>query len=89
MSEFHGTYEPPPRSFVVQHADGCPGGHEGGCAKDPRAPATVEHEFIPGTAWQSVPGAVRFAVWLWAVSSIVGFTVGVAALVAFAAGWLS
>jgi ABC-type arginine/histidine transport system permease subunit len=43
------------------------------------------HEFIP-TAWQSVPGAVRFAVWLWAISVIVGFVVAVVMAVAFLLG---
>lgn len=28
------------------------------------------------TAWKSVPGAVRFAVWLWAIAVIIGFVVG-------------
>lgn len=50
----------------------------------------VEHEFIPQpTAWQSLPGVVRVAGWLWAISTITGAVVGVAALVAFVAGWLS
>lgn len=45
------------------------------------------HEFIPQpTAWQSVPGAVRFAVWLWAISVIVGFVVAVVMAVAFLLG---
>jgi ABC-type arginine/histidine transport system permease subunit len=43
------------------------------------------HEFIP-TAWQSVPGAVRFAVWLWAIGVIVGFVVAVVMAVAFLLG---
>jgi hypothetical protein len=40
----------------------------------------------PPTAWQSAPGAVRFAVWLWAISVIVGFVAGVVVLVAFLLG---
>ena len=53
----------------------------------PLNPDYMEHEFIPQiTAWQSVPGAVRFAVWLWAVTMIVGFVVGVVVGVAFALG---
>ena len=28
------------------------------------------------TAWQSIPGTVRFAVWLWAIVTIVGFVAG-------------
>lgn len=43
------------------------------------------HEFIP-TAWQSLPGAVRFAVWLWAISVIVGFVAGFVVLAAFLLG---
>jgi hypothetical protein len=38
----------------------------------------TEHEFIPApTAWQSLPGAVRLAVWLWAVSMIMGAVGGI------------
>jgi hypothetical protein len=45
----------------------------------------------PGTpAWQSMPSAVRFAVWLWAVATIVSFTGGAVIAVfmflAYAAG---
>ncbi len=29
------------------------------------------------TAWESVPVFVRFAVWLWAISIVVGLVVGV------------
>lgn len=33
----------------------------------------TEHVFMPQpTAWQSIPGAVRFSVWLWAVLMILG-----------------
>lgn len=39
------------------------------------------HEFVPTpTAWKSMPGTVRFAVWLWTITVIVGFTAGVIAL---------
>lgn len=35
------------------------------------------------TGWQSIPGAVRFAVWLWAISTIIGCVVGVVVGFAF------
>jgi len=37
----------------------------------------------PVTAWQSLPGAVRVAVWLWTVATIVGCVVGVVVGFAF------
>lgn len=47
----------------------------------------VEHEFVPQpTAWESIPGAVRFAVWVWAISVIIGVVVGVAVGAAFMYG---
>jgi hypothetical protein len=34
-------------------------------------------ELVAGpSGWKSIPGAVRFAVWLWAIATIIGFVVG-------------
>lgn len=33
----------------------------------------AEHEIMAApTAWQSLPGAVRFAIWLWTIATIAG-----------------
>lgn len=55
----------------------------------PLNPDYMEHEYVPQpTAWQSVPGAIRFAVWLWAIAMIVGFAVAVTAGVASLVGMM-
>lgn len=40
-----------------------------------------EYERYEPTAWKSVPGFVRFAVWIWAIGVVIGLVVGVLALV--------
>lgn len=54
---------------------------------------TVEpalHEFVPQpTAWKSFPGPIRFAGWLWAIATIVGFASAVfwAVVLIVGGGW--
>lgn len=38
------------------------------------------------TGWKSIPGAVRFAVWLWAIATIIGFAMGAISLLALLFG---
>ena len=42
---------------------------------DPFQPYTAELVAGP-TGWQSVPGFVRVAVWLWALVTVLGFAIG-------------
>ena len=41
---------------------------------------------MPQSAWQSLPSAVRFAIWLWTISVIVGFVGAIIMGVLFALG---
>lgn len=50
----------------------------------------TEHEIAAQpTAWQSFPGPVRFAGWLWAIATIVGFVSAVfwAVVLIIGGGW--
>lgn len=40
-----------------------------------------QYERYEPSAWRSVPGFVRFAVWLWAIGVVVSVVLGVLALV--------
>lgn len=40
-----------------------------------------EYERYQPTAWKSVPGLVRFAVWLWAIGVVIGVILGLVAFV--------
>ncbi|MBO0829991.1 MAG: hypothetical protein J2P24_19635 [Streptosporangiales bacterium] len=40
-----------------------------------------EYERFQPTAWKSVPGFVRFAVWLWAIGVVLGLILAVLAFV--------
>lgn len=40
-----------------------------------------QYERYQPTAWKSVPGFVRFAVWLWAIGVVLGLILGILVLV--------
>lgn len=40
-----------------------------------------QYERYQPTAWRSVPGFVRFAVWLWAIGVVLGLILGILVLV--------
>lgn len=45
---------------------------------------TYQTQYVPPTAWQSAPVAVRFAVWVWAVAVIAGVAGAIVGLVTWA-----
>lgn len=40
-----------------------------------------QYERYQPTAWESVPGFIRFAVWLWALGVVIGVIFGILAVV--------
>ena len=42
--------------------------------------------YVPRDAWESAPKAVRFAVWVWAISVIAGLALAAVFMVLFAIG---
>lgn len=48
---------------------------------------TYQAQYVPPTAWQSLPGPVRFAVWVWAVMVIAGAVGAALVLLAVVVGF--